>query len=145
MPHETTSPFEILGVTLEEPTWGLKPQWQFPFSEYSPEINAYEKDWENLELQFRPELDKEARRWVATRKWPQLAPQAEYFFRLRFIAACTFIHQFSRTPNSPFRFPTLAMEEILEWMLIHWWAEIGHSEALYHIEPDPGGNTHSKN
>jgi hypothetical protein len=110
-----------------------------PFADYPRETGHYEVAWEEMEQACRPTLDAEAQTWVLSRHWPQLTPQHEYFFWLRFITSMRFLRQFPTSSSSIFQFPALPLDEVLQWMLSPWWSLLGRHEALFHVEePDFG-------
>lgn len=97
------NPFAISAAELELPT-GCRPQkWEFPFEDYTEQ--AADCAWRQMEREFRPGLDAAAREWVVSREWPDLSPEQEYFFRLRFRVASQFLFQFPFDSTSLLRFP----------------------------------------
>lgn len=128
------SPFEVCAVSLEEVTWEHHPRWTFARAGIDPGSGEWEGEWRKREHELRPFLDATARAWVSSREWPDLSPEAEYFFLLRFVAASRFVHQFPTDSQSLFKFPAAPMPLVLQWLLVAWWASIGCMEAMMYAQ-----------
>lgn len=126
--------FEDAATELEAAPGVHHTRWKFPFEDYGY-LREGEQAWEEMEKSFRPALDIAARAWVSSREWPNLSAEQDYFFHLRFITGFRFLRQFPTDIPSLFQVsPAVPLPIMLQWILVSWWASVGHSEATY-VEP----------
>ena len=139
--------FRDIADDMEAGTWNLSSRlpYQTTLDSHS---RAWEEEWERQESLIRLRIDGIGKKW-ATCEGEEIIPasrEEQYWLRLRLVAASRFLYQVGRIDGSSiFSVQNMPLSEFISWMLIPWWADVGHREALYQIINRPRSDRISRN
>lgn len=129
--------FRRIADDMEAGTWNLSCVLPY-LAQKDSGSREWELEWEHQEAKNRPAIDLLATQW-ATAGWsPTEHEEQQYWLRLRLVAASRFLYQCSLSDDrSIFEIKRLSKEDIIACMLTKWWADVGRSEAMFHIIDRP--------